>query len=121
LGITLLNSSYCLLSSDPLEILGNFGLTDYFIGPTTDQLTYFPDLTYIGPSTTDLTTSSKTHVQSKNGDLGTITPSTRGVCLPKWVSKTIEVVRDDAGDINDSRKTRIREQYGSISLMACVL
>jgi hypothetical protein len=50
-----------------------------------------------------------TPIQSKNDDLGTRTPSTIGVCLPRWETKTIEATRADARDINDSRKTRSLE------------
>jgi hypothetical protein len=68
LGITLLNFSSTLLSSDPLDILENSRLTNYYIGPLTRLLTPIPKSTCNQPSTTK-TTSFETHVQSSDGDI----------------------------------------------------
>jgi hypothetical protein len=48
-------------------------------------------------------------------------PSTREICLPRWETKTMEVVGVDARDLNGSRNIRSQKQCGSVSLKACVL
>jgi len=55
------------------------------------------------------TTSFRTPIQSINDDLSTRTPSTKGVCLPRWETKTIEFIGFDVGDINDLTKTRSKK------------
>ena len=43
------------------------------------------------------------------------------ILLYLWDAKTIKVVIADARDINDSMKTRSKNQCGSVVLIACVL
>jgi len=102
LGITLFNSSSILLSSNPFEIIGNYWSTNHFIGMSIP----FPKSIHSWISILESTTIFGTPIQPKNDDLGAWTPSTKWVCILRWVTKKIEAIEDNAGYINGPGKNR---------------
>ena len=113
----LLNSSTSPLKNNPFGILDKSGSTVSVFGIPTGSMNSTPKSIGIQPTMTIKVNSMtfSTHTTDNHQ------PKSLMTFLPQWIVKTIEVVGQDAGNLNIGQQTYSQKYCGNVSLMAHVL